>query len=37
MLYEAAYAFDASNSILGQQIDFGEFVLLAISLFVLAS
>ncbi len=37
MLYENVYAFDPSNSILGQQIDFGEFILLAISLFVLAS
>lgn len=37
MLYENVYAFDPSNSILGQQLDFGEFILLAISLFVLIS
>lgn len=37
MLYENVYAFDPSNSILGQQLDFGEFILLAISLFVLVS
>lgn len=37
MFFENAYAFDASNSILWQQIDFGEFILLAISLFVLIS
>ena len=37
MLYENVYAFDPSNSILGQQLDFWEFILLAISLFVLAS
>ncbi len=37
MFFENAYAFDASNSILGQQIDFWEFILLAISLFVLIS
>ncbi len=37
MLFENAYAFDASNSIHGQQIDFWEFILLAISLFVLVS
>lgn len=37
MLFENAYAFDTSNSILGQQMDFWEFILLAISLFVLIS
>ena len=37
MLFEDAYAFDPGNSILGQSIDFWEFILLAISLFVLIS
>jgi len=37
MFFEDIYAFDSSDTILGQQLDFWEFVLLAISLFVLAS
>lgn len=37
MLYENVYAFDPTNTILGQQLDLWEFILLAISLFVLVS
>lgn len=37
MFFETAYALDKSTSILWPTMDFGEFVLLWISLFVLAS
>lgn len=37
MIFENVYAYDQSNSILWQKLDFGEFILLAISVFVLVS
>ena len=37
MIFETAYALNESTSILWPTLDFGEFVLLAISLFVLTS
>ena len=37
MLYSAVYAVNETGSIFEAKMDFGEFVLLAISLFVLAA
>ncbi|MFK7779538.1 MAG: hypothetical protein QM490_00085 [Candidatus Gracilibacteria bacterium] len=37
MIIETTYALDQGGAILGASMDFGEFILLAISLFVLAS
>lgn len=37
MLYSAVYAVNETGSILEAKLDFGEFILLAISLFVLAA
>lgn len=37
MLFESIYAYDPSNSLLWQKLDFGEFILLSISIFVLVS
>lgn len=37
MIFENVYAYDPSSSILWQKLDFWEFILLAISIFVLVS
>lgn len=37
MIFENVYAYDQSSSILWQKLDFWEFILLAISIFVLVS
>lgn len=37
MIFENVYAYDSSSSILWQKLDFWEFILLAISIFVLVS